>query len=125
MFNFLFLTFLFLTLSLELWILLQVSITTSLQTVIFLCGISGGAGLFLLRGGDFSLWNLLVLELQQKRPPTKDLLNALLLLFAGGSLILTGIISDLIGLAILLPPIRESLISWFWKMGKSYTEDKS
>ena len=118
MFNFLLVTLLFLTLFLELWILLQISVSTSLETVISLCGISGVAGLFLLRGGDFSLWNLFILELNQKRPPTEELLDSLLLLFAGGSLVLTGMISDFVGLAILLPPVRAFLISFFGKMGR-------
>ncbi len=116
---------LFLLLSLELWLLLQISLSTSLQTVVFLCGISGVAGLFLLRGGDFSLWNLLALELRQRRPPTEELLDALLLLVSGGSLVLTGVISDLVGLGLLIPPVRESLVSFFWKMGKNYTQGES
>ena len=60
---------------LEIWILIQIGVAASLNAVFILCVISAGAGWWLMRGEDFSIWTLIETELQNRRLPTEELLS--------------------------------------------------
>ena len=59
----------------EIWILIQIGVAASLNAVFILCVISAGAGWWLMRGEDFSIWTLIETELQNRRLPTEELLS--------------------------------------------------
>ena len=94
----------------EIWILIQIGIAASLNAVFILCVISGGAGWWLMRGEDFSIWTLIETELQNQRLPTEELLSDFLTWSCGMSLVIPGFFSDLLALALLIPIIKEELI---------------
>jgi UPF0716 protein FxsA len=79
-------------------------------SLFLLSGVTAGAGLWLMRGEDFSLWTLVETELQQRRLPTTELWDALVLWLAGGLLVVPGLLSDAIGIVLTLPDIRSTLV---------------
>ncbi len=105
------LLFIFLPLPLiEIWILSQLSETIPLLSIFFICGATGGLGLWLMKAEELSLWTLFESELQNKRMPTEELLESLLTLLSGIVLLIPGLITDAIGFALLFPVCREWLI---------------
>lgn len=83
---------------------------SGLLAVTLLSVVTAAAGLWLMRGEDFSLWTLVEVELQQHRLPTDELWQALLLWLAGGLLLIPGILTDAMGLALTVPEVRRALI---------------
>lgn len=83
---------------------------SGLLAVTLLSVVTAVAGLWLMRGEDFSLWTLVEVELQQHRLPTDELWQALLLWLAGGLLLIPGILTDAMGLALTVPEVRRALI---------------
>lgn len=94
----------------EIWILIQIGIAASLNAVFILCVISAGAGWWLMRGEDFSIWTLIETELQNRRLPTEELLSDFLTWSCGMALVIPGFLSDMLALALLIPIIKEELI---------------
>jgi len=70
------------------------------------------AGIWLIQGKNFSLWTLVESELLNRRMPTEELLDDLLLWFGGIILIVPGLLTDSIGIAIFIPTIRHESIKW-------------
>ena len=101
--------FLFLPL-IELWILYQLSTTVPLLSIFFICIATGGLGLWLMRAEGLSLWTFFESELQNRRMPTEELLEALLILISGIALLIPGLFTDAIGFALLVPLFREWMI---------------
>jgi len=94
----------------EIWILIQIGIAANLNTVFILCVITAGAGWWLMRGEDFSIWTLIETELQNQRLPTEELLNDFMTWSCGLALLIPGFLSDLLALALLIPPLKEELV---------------
>ena len=94
----------------EIWILIQIGIAANLNAVFILCVITAGAGWWLMRGEDFSIWTLIETELQNQRLPTEELLIDFLTWSCGLALLIPGFLSDLLALALLIPPLKEELV---------------
>lgn len=94
----------------EIWILIQIGIAANLNAVFILCVITAGAGWWLMRGEDFSIWTLIETELQNQRLPTEELLNDFMTWSCGLALLIPGFLSDLLALALLIPPLKEELV---------------
>ena len=94
----------------EIWILIQIGIAANLNAVFILCVITAGAGWCLMRGEDFSIWTLIETELQNQRLPTEELLNDFLTWSCGLALLIPGFLSDLLALALMIPPLKEELV---------------
>ena len=94
----------------EISILIQIGLAASLNAVFILCVISAGAGWWLMRGADFSIWTLIEPELQNRRLPTEELLSDFLTWICGMALMIPGFLSDLLALALLIPPLKEELV---------------
>lgn len=93
--------------SVELWILFQLSSQVSLVSILVLCGVTGALGIWLMRTEDFSLWTLLESEIQNRRMPTEELVDTLLLMISGVSLFIPGLFTDALGFALIFPSIRQ------------------
>jgi UPF0716 family protein affecting phage T7 exclusion len=48
-------------------------------------------------------------QLAQGKPPTNELLDGLMILIAGALLITPGILTDIVGFSLLVPPVRSLL----------------
>ena len=99
----------------EIWILIQIGVAANLNAVFILCVITAGAGWWLMRGEDFSLWTLIEIELQNRRLPTEEVLNDFIIWCCGLALIFPGFLTDGLAFTMLLPPIRQEGIRWIRK----------
>lgn len=102
-----FLIFLFCVVPLvELWLLFVVAHQTSaLFTLLLVIG-TGVLGASLARWQGFQVLRRIEGELSAQRMPTTSLLDAAMILVAGILLLTPGILTDLLGFSLLIPPLR-------------------
>jgi UPF0716 protein FxsA len=63
-------------------------------------------GVLIVRSQGLGVWRRVRAQIRQGIVPTADLVNGLLILVAGLLLILPGFVSSVVGLLLLLPPVR-------------------
>ena len=63
-----------------------------------------------MQGEHFSLWTIVESELHNNRLPTEEVVANLLLLGGGIFLIVPGLITDALGLTVLIPAVRQESI---------------
>jgi UPF0716 protein FxsA len=68
------------------------------------CGV---VGTLLARSQGAHVWGAIRRDLAEGRPPSYGLLDGLMVLIAGALLITPGFLTDIAGLLLLLPPVRE------------------
>lgn len=73
---------------------------------------TGVLGTFLMRSQGGRIMREIRSELHAGRVPAAHLLDGLLILIGGLSLLTPGLISDLFGLALLFPPTRAEIRQW-------------
>ena len=103
---------------LEILILMQLNYIMPLSTIFLQCVVTLAAGVWLMRGENFSLWTLVESELHNKRMPAEEILADLLLLGGGVLLIVPGLLTDALGLAIFIPSVRQECIQLIRKRMK-------
>jgi UPF0716 protein FxsA len=74
--------------------------------LVIVCGIAGTA---LARGQGMRVWRAIHRDLAEGRVPSYGLLDGLMVLVAGAMLITPGFLTDIAGILLLLPPVREVL----------------
>lgn len=90
----------------ELWLLVQLSGVFGFWTTIAIVLGTGIAGATLARWQGFQALNRLQRELNQGHLPTRTIADGGLILVAGLLLITPGVLTDVTGLLLLVPPIR-------------------
>jgi UPF0716 protein FxsA len=96
----------------ELYILIKIGVSIgALPTVLLVIG-TGALGAWLARTQGFVVWMRIQEEMNMGRFPADDMLDGLLIFFAGAVLITPGIITDILGFLILLPPTRRAIRNW-------------
>ncbi len=95
---------------LEILILMQLNYIMPLSTIFLQCVVTLAAGLWLMQGEHFSFWTIVESELQNNRLPTEEVVADLLLLGGGILLIVPGLITDALGLAVFIPVVRQECI---------------
>ena len=95
---------------LEILILMQLNYIMPLSTIFLQCVVTLAAGVWLMQGENFSLWTLVESELHNKRLPAEEVLADLLLLGGGFLLIVPGLLTDALGLAVFIPAVRQECI---------------
>ena len=103
---------------LEILILMQLNYIMPLSTIFLQCVVTLAAGVWLIQGENFSLWTLVESELHNKRLPAEEVLADLLLLGGGVLLIVPGLLTDALGLAIFIPAVRQECIQLIRKRMK-------
>ena len=103
---------------LEILILIQLNYIMPLSTIFLQCVVTLAAGVWLMQGENFSLWTLVESELHNKRLPAEEVLADLLLLGGGVLLIVPGLLTDALGLAIFIPAVRQECIQLIRKCMK-------
>ena len=103
---------------LEILILMQLNYIMPLSTIFLQCVVTLAAGVWFMQGENFSLWTLVESELHNKRLPAEELLADLLLLGGGVLLIVPGLLTDALGLAIFIPAVRQECIQLIRKRMK-------
>jgi UPF0716 protein FxsA len=100
----------------ELWLLLVLARFTNILVALSLVVITGVAGTLLIRTQGLRTMRRVASELQQGRLPTDALLDAALI-FCGGALLLTpGMLTDVVGITMLIPYsrtyYRRAFVQW-------------
>lgn len=101
----------------EMTLLLLLADVTSWQVALALVIVTGIAGSWLTKSQGTRTFRRIREELAAGRMPAEDLLDAVLIFLAGTLLLTPGILSDLLGLSIMIPYCRrfyrQRLIKWF------------
>jgi UPF0716 protein FxsA len=101
----------------ELWLLLYLSEYTGWKFTLGLVIVTGLAGSFLARLQGWRTIRRIQDELGQGKLPTDSLLDGVMILVAGALLLTPGILTDALGLSLLIPPCRRVyralLVRWF------------
>ena len=103
---------------LEILILMQLNYIMPLSTIYLQCVVTLAAGVWLMQGENFSLWTLVESEMHNKRLPAEEVLADLLLLGGGVLLVVPGLLTDALGLAIFIPAVRQECIQLIRKRMK-------
>ena len=90
----------------ELWLLVQLSSAIGFGETIALVLGTGLAGAALARWQGWQVMRRLQSEMQQGMLPAQALGDGVLILVAGVLLITPGVLTDIVGLGLLIPPIR-------------------
>lgn len=105
---------------LELYLLFRVAAVLGFWTVLLLLAISASLGLRLLQAQSLSLWSTMQQTLARGEHPTRELLEGTLMMLGAVLLIIPGFLTDLIGLALLLPPSRRWLVRYLADHGDRF-----
>ena len=95
---------------LEILILMQLNYIMPLSTIFLQCVVTLAAGLWLMQGEHFSLWTIVESELHNNRLPTEEVVAELLILVSGVLLIVPGLLTDALGMAVFIPVVRQECI---------------
>ena len=90
----------------ELALLIQVGQTIGVWWTIALLIADSILGAVLMRSQGRAVWRRFNVALQEARPPAREVLDGVLVIFGGALLLTPGFISDFLGLLLLLPPTR-------------------
>ena len=95
---------------LEILILIELNYFMPLSTIFLQCIVTLAAGVWLMQGEHFSLWTIVESELHNNRLPTEEVVAELLLLGGGFFLIVPGLLTDALGLAVFIPTMQKECI---------------
>ena len=93
----------------ELAVIIQVGEAIGLWWTIALLIADSVLGGLLMRSQGRAAWRRFNLALQEGRPPAREVLDGVLVIFGGALLLTPGFITDVFGLLFLLPPTRAVL----------------
>ncbi len=93
----------------EFYLLVQLGDRIGLAATVALVVTTGILGASLARQQGLATWKRFQQESAAGRPPGRTLLDGLLILIAGAVLLTPGLLTDLTGFALLVPPIRSRL----------------
>ena len=105
---------------LEFLILMQLNYIMPLSTIFLQCVVTLAAGVWLMQGEHFFLLTIVESELHNNRLPAEEVVADLLLLVGGVLLIVPGLITDALGLAVFIPLVRQECIQLIRKRLKKY-----
>jgi UPF0716 protein FxsA len=90
----------------ELYVIIQVGEAIGALPTIAILIADSFLGTWLLRSQGRATWRRFNEAVAAGRPPAREVLDGALVIFGGAFLITPGFITDVIGLALLLPPLR-------------------
>jgi UPF0716 protein FxsA len=110
---FLLLVFLFIAIPIaEISLLIKVGSSIGLLNAIGFVIFTAVLGAYLVRQQGFATIAKLQEETNAGRVPALQIAEGVALLFAGAVLMTPGFITDALGFALLIPPVRQALIAW-------------
>jgi UPF0716 protein FxsA len=90
----------------ELWLLFQVGHTLGAEATVAMIVVTGMVGAALARHQGLASLQRMNQALSAGQPPTGELLEGALILVAGVLLVTPGVLTDAVGFALLVPPLR-------------------
>ena len=101
------LAFLFLVVPLvELYVIIQVGQAIGALNTVGLLLLDSLVGGWLMKREGFAVLRRLQDQLRQGHVPGKEIVDTFLILFGGALMLAPGFLTDLVGMALLLPPVR-------------------
>ena len=97
---------------LELYLLIEVGSRLGAGFTVVLIALTGGVGALLARMQGFRVLGQIRERLAQNRLPADELLSGGLVLAGGLLLVTPGILTDVVGLTLLLPFVRVRVVQW-------------
>ena len=97
---------------LELYLLIEVGSRLGAGFTVVLIALTGGVGALLARMQGFRVLGQIRERLAQDRLPADELLSGGLVLAGGLLLVTPGILTDVVGLTLLLPFVRVRVVQW-------------
>ena len=101
----------------EFVLLVQLYTRTSFLTTILIVVLTGMLGVHLARRQGLQVWQQIHQQLASGSNPSAEIINGVMILFAGALLMTPGILTDLIGFSLLVPwvrtRLRKQLTVWF------------
>ncbi|BBD08681.1 FxsA family protein [Desulfovibrio ferrophilus] len=93
----------------EIYLLMKVGSAIGAEATIAIVLLTGFAGAWLARAQGVSVLNRMRADMNRGVPPTGQLVDAALILVAGVVLLTPGFATDIMGLLLLIPPVRAKL----------------
>ncbi len=90
----------------ELFVILQVGELLGLWPTLALLVADSILGSILMRSQGRAAWRRFNAALQAGRPPAREVLDGILIIFGGALLLTPGFVTDIVGLTLLAPPTR-------------------
>ena len=90
----------------ELYVIIQVGQAFGALNTIVLLIVVGAAGAWLAKREGMSVWRRFQRQVQSGAVPGKEIADGVMILFAAALLMTPGFLTDLLGIALLLPPVR-------------------
>ncbi len=91
---------------------MQLNYIMPLSTIFLQCVVTLTAGLWLMQSEHFKLWTIVLSELHNNRLPAEEVVAELLLLGGGILLVIPGLMTDALGLALFIPTVRLECIKF-------------
>lgn len=91
----------------ELYLLIRIGGTIGVERTVAVILITGALGAYLARREGFRVWQQVRAKLDKGAMPGDELIEALLILLAGATLLTPGFLTDAIGFALLIPTLRK------------------
>lgn len=96
----------------ELALLIKLGQTIGFWATIALLLLSAGVGFTILNSQGLAAFRRLLESMSQGKPPVEPVLDGFMLMLAGGLLIAPGLLTDIAGLLLLIPPVRRAVAHW-------------
>jgi UPF0716 protein FxsA len=90
----------------ELYVIIEVGGWLGVWPTLALLVLVSVVGAWLVKREGLGVWNRAQRQLQRSELPANELLDGLLVLFAGALMLTPGFITDIVGLVLLVPPTR-------------------
>ena len=90
----------------ELYVIIQVGQAFGALNTIALLIIVSAAGAWLVKREGMSVWRRFQRQVESGAVPGREIADGVMILFAGALLMSPGFLTDLFGMALLLPPVR-------------------
>jgi UPF0716 protein FxsA len=90
----------------ELYVIIQVGHAIGALDTIALLIIVGAVGGWLVKREGLRVWRRFQQQIQAGAMPNREIADGVMILFAGALLLSPGFLSDIVGIALLLPPVR-------------------
>lgn len=94
---------------LELAVIIQVGQFLGVLNTIGLLLLVSFAGAWLVRREGMGVWRRFTTQVGAGHVPSREIADGVLILFAGALLLTPGFLSDVVGLLLLLPPVRAAI----------------
>ncbi len=93
----------------ELYVIIQVAHAFGALDTVFLLILVSVAGAWLMKREGVSVWRRFRRQVEAGHVPGREIADGVMILLAGALMLTPGFLTDLVGIALLLPPVRAAV----------------